>query len=79
MGVCHEKFTALLTETGEIWVFGTSENGVLGVERKKYYLQEEPRMINDIEPMRYLVCSAMCMMGIGKNGQLYGWGDNLYG
>lgn len=54
MAACSEKFSALLTETGEIWTFGTSESGVLGHEEKNFYVVHEPRMINDIAPMVYI-------------------------
>lgn len=65
---------------GEVWTFGTSEWGVLGHENKNYYIIQEPRMVNDIRPMKFLSCGGATMMAIedGKN-TLWGWGNNQYG
>lgn len=57
MSVCGERFSAILTDSGEIWSFGTSDSGVLGHETKTYYVVQEPRMINDLDPVVYLACS----------------------
>lgn len=57
MSVCGDKFSGVVTQEGEVWTFGTSEYGVLGHEVKSYYVINEPRMINDIEPVVYLTCS----------------------
>ena len=54
MCVASEKFTALLTDMGEVWTFGVSDFGVLGILDTDYYTLPEPRMINDIDPMTYL-------------------------
>lgn len=64
MSACGDRFSALLTDKGEVWTFGTSDSGVLGHEDKNYYVVSEPKMINDVPPMIFLTCGPQGMMVI---------------
>jgi alpha-tubulin suppressor-like RCC1 family protein len=81
MSCCSLKFSALLTENGEIWTFGTSDSGVLGHEEKNFYVVPEPRMVNDIDPMVFICAGPAQMMAITSHSsrRLWAWGNNLYG
>ncbi|CAK74586.1 unnamed protein product (macronuclear) [Paramecium tetraurelia] len=79
MAITGEKFSALLTDQGEVWSFGTSEFGVLGHELKNFYVIMEPRMINDIPSMINLACSNQTMFAIDQKQQLWAWGNNQFG
>ncbi|KRW99419.1 Regulator of chromosome condensation 1/beta-lactamase-inhibitor protein II [Pseudocohnilembus persalinus] len=85
MAVASDKFSAVLTDQGEIWSFGTSQSGVLGLQENNFYQISEPRLINDIPPMNYIAASPGSMMAIqqmpknSKFSNLYAWGNNQYG
>ncbi|KAL4476307.1 hypothetical protein ABPG74_010040 [Tetrahymena malaccensis] len=80
MSTCSDRFSALLTDKGEVWTFGTSDSGVLGHDEKNYYVVSEPKMINDIPPMIFLASGPQGMMAITEQKrQIYAWGNNLYG
>lgn len=51
-----------MTEKGEVWTFGTSISGVLGHEKNNFYQVSEPRMINDIPPMKYIILNIIILL-----------------
>jgi alpha-tubulin suppressor-like RCC1 family protein len=78
MATCSEKFSALLTDNGEVWTFGSSENGTLGHEEKTSYIISNPKMINDINPMIYITSGPESMMAIEASSKcLWAWGNNV--
>ena len=78
MATCSEKFSALLTDNGEFWTFGSSENGTLGHEEKNSYIISNPKMINDISPMIYITSGPESMMAIDASSRaLWVWGNNV--
>lgn len=77
MACTGQKYSAVLTDQGEVWTFGTSDAGVLGHEKKNYYIIQEPRMINDIPAMSYICCSTQTMVAIQDFKQrIWVWGNN---
>jgi len=80
MAAAASTFSALLTENGEIWVFGSGEAGCLGVNAKKQkYSLSLPQIINNIPPMKYVAVGNQHMAAISTNGDMYVWGNNNNG
>lgn len=80
MAVASHTYSALLTETGEIWVFGTAESGCLGVNPVKHnYVVGVPTLIHNIPPMKYIAGGPEHMAVISVNGEVYAWGSNNNG
>ena len=76
MSATSHTYSALLSETGDIWVFGSGEYGCLGVDPvKQNYEVLLPRRIKDIPPMKYIAAGPQHMASITTNGELYTWGN----
>lgn len=80
MAACGPNFSAVLNQSGEIWVFGTAEYGCLGlIENKLVYDASTPKMINDIEPMKHIACGSQHMASISHDGRIFSWGNGQNG
>jgi len=80
MAAASATFSALLTDSGEVWVFGSGESGCLGANPKKLkYSIQTPQMINNIPAMKYISCGNQHMASITTCGDVYVWGNNSNG
>jgi alpha-tubulin suppressor-like RCC1 family protein len=80
MCVASHTYSALLSESGEVWVFGSAEYGCLGINAtKQNYDVPTPKMINNIPPMKYIAAAPQHMAAITTDGELYVWGNNNNG
>jgi len=80
MAAASITYSALLSEEGEVWVFGTAEHGCMGISSiKQNYDALVPKLINDIPPMKYIACGPQHMAAITADGKLWTWGNNNNG
>lgn len=80
MAIASHTYSALLAETGEVWVFGTAESGCLGVNPVKHnYVVSIPTIIHNIPPMKYIAGGPEHMAAISVDEEVYVWGNNNNG
>lgn len=72
-----ERFSFLLTETGAVYAVGTSNAGVLGVDRNRdMYSLDRPEQVPDLPTIRSIACGDTHVIAISHvKGEVYGWGN----
>ncbi|CAG9322858.1 unnamed protein product [Blepharisma stoltei] len=76
-GACGEDYSAVLSEIGEVYTFGNSDSGKLGLGRVPH--QVFPKLIRDLLNISYISAGQSHMAVIGHNGAVYTWGSGFYG
>ncbi len=78
--LCKYKNTFILTETGEVYVLGSTERGVNGTGRKRENI-EIPELIEDLKGKEIEEIAGgnnFCMV-LDNQGRVYSWGLNNNG
>ena len=74
---CGEFHTCALTESGEVYIWGSCEANGTGEEG----LIESPTLVLGLEAKNIIkvVCGSACTFVLSKNGQVYSWGSGRHG
>jgi E3 ubiquitin-protein ligase HERC4 len=77
---CGQFHSLALTNTGEIYAFGSNLHGQLGLGFESDKVAK-PTLIKSLSgiPIAYLSCGGNHSFVISKSGAVFGWGKNLYG
>ncbi|XP_014250141.1 probable E3 ubiquitin-protein ligase HERC4 isoform X2 [Cimex lectularius] len=69
-----------LTNKGELYSWGSNENGQLGLGLKVKSVKE-PTLVSSLNglPIALIACGANHSFAISKSGAVYGWGKNTFG
>ena len=73
-----ENHFLILKNNGEVWVFGSNQNGQLGFSN---FFNEigKPKLLMTDPKIKLICCGLYCTMIYKNNGELIGIGDNNYG
>lgn len=71
----------VLSEIGDVYVFGWNESGQLGMSRNDIKAETLPKLLEISEDDNFMAISAGSRhsMAVSENGILFGWGWNKYG
>jgi len=77
---CGYKHSLALTSRGELYTWGSNENGQLGVGLKNKVVPV-PTLVSSIKglPIALIACGASHSFVLSKSGAVYGWGKNKFG
>ncbi|XP_078046235.1 HECT and RLD domain containing E3 ubiquitin ligase 4 isoform X1 [Augochlora pura] len=77
---CGMKHTLALTNNGELYSWGSNNEGQLGLD---YEVKSEmkPQLINGLNgiPIAHIACGGYHSIAISKSGAVFGWGKNTFG
>jgi alpha-tubulin suppressor-like RCC1 family protein len=69
-------FSACLLETGEIFVWGSGEQGQLGLGNSTTFTKK-PSKIVSLNNIVDLICGENSILTLTTKGQIFGWGQGL--
>ncbi|PFH38145.1 regulator of chromosome condensation (RCC1) repeat-containing protein [Besnoitia besnoiti] len=77
---CGDSHTVALTGTGAVWVWGSNEEGQLGLGEGVEEDQYEPVQLECFStPIRRVACGAKHCLAIAQYGDVFAWGANEEG
>ena len=81
-GACGELHTALVTENGSVFTFGSNEHGQLGLPTKDFAKSSLPRLVKGIPSHQRVVrvsCGRSHVVVVCSSGDVFTWGANEFG
>ncbi|XP_076648302.1 HECT and RLD domain containing E3 ubiquitin ligase 4 [Halictus rubicundus] len=77
---CGVKHTLALTNNGELYSWGSNNEGQLGLG-SKVENERKPKLINGLDgiPIAHIACGGYHSIVISKSGAVFGWGKNTFG
>ncbi|KAL1117573.1 hypothetical protein AAG570_003888 [Ranatra chinensis] len=77
---CGYNHCLALTNKGELYTWGSNENGQLGLGLKDKSVRE-PSLVSSLIglPISLIACGASHSFAVSRSGAVYGWGRNRFG
>jgi len=77
---CGANHTAFITRKGQLYIFGSTLHGKLGIENVNYTNVSNPMLfpLSKDNPVRDVACGDYHTLCLFENGELYGWGGTLH-
>ena len=80
MVACGSEHTVILTKDGDVYTFGSCENGKLGNGNIDYRINVTiPQKIENLPPMKMVSCSQHHTAIVSRTGDLYTFGSCFFG
>ena len=87
---CGDSHSAILTEEGLLYTFGSNQGGKLGIKDVSLTSAKAPTLVEDlvfgfdmsghqINRIQEVCCANSFTMAATQDGRVYTWGTNLYG
>ncbi|CBZ56053.1 hypothetical protein NCLIV_064790 [Neospora caninum Liverpool] len=74
---CGENHTVALTGTGAVWVWGSNDEGQLGLGEQVEEDQYEPVKLDCFStPIRRIACGSKHCLAVAQYGDVFAWGAN---
>ncbi|PHJ25322.1 regulator of chromosome condensation repeat-containing protein, partial [Cystoisospora suis] len=74
---CGDSHTAALTGSGAVWIWGSNEEGQLGLGEEVEEDQYEPVQLDCFNtPIRRIACGGSHCLAVAQYGDVFAWGAN---
>lgn len=70
---------AVVNEQGDLYVWGSNDNGFLGIGKTEDEVNRADEPIKIMENVKYVTLDCYTGAAITNDGELYTWGNNMYG